>query len=89
MVSDSFSAAAASSSRVGFDEHADDLQPAPERRRDLDRGVRLAVALAAWPVVQPDRPGAEPRRLERVVEIGDAAELDPHRVKGTARLSQA
>ena len=71
---------------LGVDEDADDLTLAPERSRDRHRFGRLAEARALAVVDQPDRPGAEHDSLGRVVEIGDAAELDSHklRVRGAA-----
>src|SRR5206468_8382831 len=59
-------------------EHPDDLEPPPERPADLGRDGRLGEARALEMVVQPDRPGAEARRLTRGVEIRHAAELDLH-----------
>ena len=60
------------------DEDPDDLALAPEGGADLRRDRRLDAARAAVEMDQPDRPGAEPHGLGRVVQIGDSAELDPH-----------
>ena len=65
------------------DEDADDLALAPERGADLRRVAGLDAARAAVEMDQPDRPGAEPHGLGRVVEIRDPAELDPHAPRRT------
>ena len=72
--------------KLGIDEDADDLALAPKGSADLRRvGGRTRRGLSVV-VDQADRPGAEPHRLGRVVEVGDSAELDPHapRVRETA-----
>jgi hypothetical protein len=63
------------------DEHARDLDPAPERRRDLGGCIELAPARRARPEDQPDRPRARVDGETRVFKRGDPAELDlrhPH-----------
>jgi len=58
-------------------EHADELDLAPERGPDRGRFLQVATARAPFVKDHPDRPGAEVNGRARVLDLRDAADLDP------------
>ena len=74
----------ATSSSVRVDEHAADVGAPAQRGGDARRLGGVAGARRAGPQDAADRPGAGVDRQLRVVERGDAAELDAGGVRGHA-----
>jgi hypothetical protein len=60
----------------GVDEDPRDLAPALQRGPDLLRQVGLDIARALGVMDQPDRPGAQVRRVGGVLDAGHCADLD-------------
>ena len=58
-------------------EHPGELGPPPQPRPDLLRDLWLAAPRTAGPEDHPERPRAEPGGSARILEVRDAADLDP------------